>query len=284
MRPAFSHQRLSLTEEGNVLYALRRPWPTAGGVSALCYTPIEFLRRLSPLIPPPYAHLIRYFGLFAPNAKHRDCLPAAPVTWTGIRPEAFIRGKAQPTSADPPSTSAPSPPDGTPPAITPGTLVPRAGDDAPHISPTTKASIARPAAIDTEPRPFSPTRPVRPVRPLRQRLSWSELLRRVFAVDVLVCGRCLGPMTVLAALSDPPVLAKILTHLGLPSTSPALAPAQRWGQLDLFDELGDSGDDESIEPWGDAPHEVRPGPSRDPPIDEMDMELDERNDAGEWGA
>ena len=37
MRPAFSHQRLSLTEQGKVLYSLRRPWPTAGGVSALCF-------------------------------------------------------------------------------------------------------------------------------------------------------------------------------------------------------------------------------------------------------
>ena len=102
-------------------------------------------------------------------------------------------------------------------------------------------------------------------------------------MDVLVCPRCLGPMTVLAALSDPPVLAKILTHLGLPSTSPALAPAQRRGQLDLFDELGDSEADESIEPWREPPHEIWPGPSRDPAADEMDLELGERNDTGQWG-
>jgi len=209
---------------------------------------------------------IRYFGLFAPRAKHRDCLPAAPVTWTGIRPEAFIRGKSQPTSAGPPSPCAPSLPEVPPPALTPGPSGPRAGDDAPHISKTTMVSRARLAAIDTEPRHFSPTRPV---RPLRQRLSWSELLRRVFAVDVLVCPRCLGHMTVLVALSDPPVLAKILTHLGLPSTSPSLAPAKRWGQLDLFDELEDSGADESTEPWGDPSHKVRPGTSRDPPPDEL---------------
>jgi hypothetical protein len=53
---------------------------------------VDFLRRLSPLIPPPFAHTIRYFGLFAPNAKNRDLLPAAPVTWTGVRPQAWIRG------------------------------------------------------------------------------------------------------------------------------------------------------------------------------------------------
>ena len=106
----------------------------------------------------------------------------------------------------------------------------------------------------------------------RQRLPWAELLRRVFAVDVLVCPRCLGPMTVLAALSDPPVLAKILTHLGLPSTSPALAPAQRRGQLDFFDELSEGDADGATGPWEtmDTPHQnMRAGPSRDPPLDAL---------------
>ena len=77
-------------------------------------------------------------------------------------------------------------------------------------------------------------------------------------------------MTVLAALSDPPVLAKILTHLGLPSTSPALAPAQRRGQLDFFDELSEGDADGATEPWEtmDTPHQnMRAGPSRDPPLD-----------------
>ena len=33
-------------------------------------------------------------------------------------------------------------------------------------------------------------------------------------------------MTVLALISDPPIVARILTHLGLPSTSPAIAQAR----------------------------------------------------------
>jgi hypothetical protein len=286
MRPAFSHQRLSLTEGGQVLYTLRKPWPTAGGVSALCFEPVEFLRRLSPLIPPPYAHLIRYFGLFAPNAKGRDRLPAAPVTWTGIRPEAFIRGKGRPTSADPPSTSAPSPSDVIPPALTPAPSGPQAYDDSLRISATTMDSSAGPTAMDPGPRHC----PVQPVRSRRQLLSWSELLRRVFAVDVLVCPRCLGPMTVLCCLTFPPVLAKILTHLGLPNASPALAPARRWGQLDLFDELSDSAADGAKEPWVtlDTPHQnMRARPSRDPPTDKLgdgDGSQDEPDSTGAWGA
>jgi hypothetical protein len=71
MRPAFSHKRISLTDDGKVLYKLRKPWPKANGVSVLSFEPVELLRRLAPLIPPPYANLVRHFGLFAPNAKDR---------------------------------------------------------------------------------------------------------------------------------------------------------------------------------------------------------------------
>ena len=41
----------------------------------------------------------------------------------------------------------------------------------------------------------------------------------------------LGPMTVIAYLTDPALLGKILTHLGLPASPPPLAPAAasaRW--------------------------------------------------------
>ena len=37
-----------------VLVGLRRPWPTTGGVSVLSFEPAAFLRRLAPLIPPPW--------------------------------------------------------------------------------------------------------------------------------------------------------------------------------------------------------------------------------------
>lgn len=67
-------------------------------------------------------------------------------------------------------------------------------------------------------------------------MKWNELLRRVFAIDVLVCSRCGGPMTVLAFLTDPEVVEKILLHLGLPTEPKPLAPARPLGQMNLFDE------------------------------------------------
>ena len=80
MRPAFSQERLSLEPDGRVRLDLKRPWPNADGATSLIFEPVEFLRRLAALIPPPFAHLIRYHGLFAPRARDRDLLPAAPVT------------------------------------------------------------------------------------------------------------------------------------------------------------------------------------------------------------
>jgi hypothetical protein len=58
------------------------------------------------------------------------------------------------------------------------------------------------------------------------RLPWAELYRRVFRDDLLVCPRCAGPVRVLAAITDPAVVAAILTHLDLPTEPPPVAPAR----------------------------------------------------------
>jgi hypothetical protein len=41
-------------------------------------------------------------------------------------------------------------------------------------------------------------------------------MRRTFAADVLACFQCGGRMVLVATLEDPVVIARILTHLGLP--------------------------------------------------------------------
>ncbi len=64
----------------------------------------------------------------------------------------------------------------------------------------------------------------------RARMSWAQLLKHVFAIDITTCPQCGGPLTILAAIEDPPVIAKILTHLGLPTRAPPRAPAH----LDAF--------------------------------------------------
>jgi hypothetical protein len=58
------------------------------------------------------------------------------------------------------------------------------------------------------------------------RISWARLLKRVFAIDIEQCPHCGGPLTIIAAIEHPPVIAKILTHLGLSARAPPRAPAR----------------------------------------------------------
>ena len=78
--------------------------------------------------------------------------------------------------------------------------------------------------------PLSPSPSPAATNPHRHsRVPWSHLLRPVFGIDVLQCPRCPGRMTVLAFLTDPAPVAAILTHLGLPTTAPPIAPARSRG-------------------------------------------------------
>ena len=54
--------------------------------------------------------------------------------------------------------------------------------------------------------------------------SWSELMKRIFAVDVLECTRCGGRMRILCAIHPSEAIRRILDCLGLPSRPPPVAP------------------------------------------------------------
>jgi hypothetical protein len=77
--------------------------------------------------------------------------------------------------------------------------------------------------------------------------SWAELMRRAFDADVLACPMCGGRMILLATITDPAVIRRMLTHLGLSldpatrgrnvarrsnasleATTPPVRPAPRW--------------------------------------------------------
>jgi hypothetical protein len=70
-------------------------------------------------------------------------------------------------------------------------------------------------------------------RRARRRYLWAELMQRVFAKDVLVCGDCGGPRRVLTFLIDPFVVRRILRHLGLPEDPPRIQPARPPPQQEL---------------------------------------------------
>ena len=45
------------------------------------------------------------------------------------------------------------------------------------------------------------------------RSAWARLLAKVYEVDALHCSRCGSPMKVLAVITNPPEVRRILLHL-----------------------------------------------------------------------
>jgi hypothetical protein len=90
------------------------------------------------------------------------------------------------------------------------------------IPPARTAAVSRAA-----PSPCPPSGPVLvPHSPYPSRYSWSELMRRVFGIDVLSCEHCGGRRRLIALITDSLVARRILRHLGLPSEAPPLAAAR----------------------------------------------------------
>ena len=68
-RPPVASERLSVDEQGNILYEFKKPWND--GSTHAKFTPEELIGRLIALVPPPRTHLIRFFGVLAPHSKIR---------------------------------------------------------------------------------------------------------------------------------------------------------------------------------------------------------------------
>jgi Putative transposase/Transposase zinc-binding domain len=58
-----------------------------------------------------------------------------------------------------------------------------------------------------------------------RRWPWARLLRRVFAIEILVCPRCGGPRRILGAVTEPHAVRRLLAALGLAPEPPPGRPA-----------------------------------------------------------
>jgi bacterioferritin-associated ferredoxin len=56
-------------------------------------------------------------------------------------------------------------------------------------------------------------------------IRWSELLRRVFGIEV-VCGKCQNPLRLIALIKTEETAKKILAAMHLPTEVPQLHPAR----------------------------------------------------------
>jgi hypothetical protein len=189
----------------------------------------ELLRRarLAALIPPKRIHTVRYHGVFSPASL--------------LRPHILPRFEPpKPAACDPPLC----PTDSAPPhaaAIALAALVaagvstnltsPVTSEDDTSEPSTSTVEHVVPLSLIGTPLDESELIPIR-----SRRLDWATLLRRVYRLDVLKCPRCEGRLEVIAAISDPDVVRRILDHLGLPVTPPQCKPARGPPEdLPLFD-------------------------------------------------
>jgi len=57
-------------------------------------------------------------------------------------------------------------------------------------------------------------------------MNWARLLKRVFDIDLEHCPQCGGEFRIVVAIEEPEVVARILTHRGLPARAPPRSPAR----------------------------------------------------------
>ncbi|MEZ4386188.1 MAG: hypothetical protein R3D98_01165 [Candidatus Krumholzibacteriia bacterium] len=90
-----------------------------------------------------------------------------------------------------------------------------------------KTGLDEPEAGDDGPRPLSSDEGERRSLPGKiAARSWTLLLARIFEYLPLVCPRCGEPMRLIAFILDPPVVERILGHIGEPVEAPAVLPAR----------------------------------------------------------
>jgi len=97
-----------------------------------------------------------------------------------------------------------------------------------HTGAANETSTNRPGpeALEKPIRDVEPEMPPStPAKPHPRNDTWSELMKRVFRVDVLQCEICGGAMKILATIHPPDTTQRILECLRLPARPPPLAPA-----------------------------------------------------------
>src|SRR6058998_619748 len=105
------------------------------------------------------------------------------------------------------------------PAVVPNTATTEPPLDSPDISTTTAASSDLGPATGNETQ-----KPPDVAERHRRNYTWSELMKRVFAADVLACPHCGGRLRILSTIYPPEITRKVLDHLGIPSRPPPVAP------------------------------------------------------------
>lgn len=160
LRPPLAQDRLELRPDGRIVLHLKRTW--RDGTAGMVFEPLDFLSKLTALVPRPRANVLRFHGVYASHARLRE--KVVPEREEVLAKRACGCGPDDPTSRS-------------------------------------------------------------------HRLSWAELLARVFAIDVLACPRCGSRMSQIAWIVDRAVIRKILNSVGLATDSPEPHPPRSFEEV-----------------------------------------------------
>jgi hypothetical protein len=166
----------------------------------------ELVEKLAALVPPPRFHLVRYHGVLGPCASERDRIvpvgEGARQAQSAPRPE--LDATRDHVQSDPACAATPATPDSA--------SIEMLG------SMRERELLATPPPIAVA----SVSAPARPDASRARRLAWAELMTRVFAIDVLECPRCRGPMRLAVEPRVPRRQCRIAPQRRRPLLSPAV--------------------------------------------------------------
>lgn len=204
-RPPVATERLSRRADGTLLYRLKHRW--RDGTTHVVFTPQELLEKLAALVPPPRFYMARYHGILGPCASERDrVVPGASCVQEPTRPTqgnaALDTFSQRPINTEVRGHGNES-------------------DESADRSDRLRYQGTETASAPSHPEKLLPAPDRTALR--RRRLDWADLLRRVFAIDVLECPRCGGRMRLIAAIHPPEATRAILDCLALPSRAPPAA-------------------------------------------------------------
>jgi len=166
-----------------VRYQLKTPWKN--GTTHVEFEPVEFIAKLAALVPPPRAHLTRFHGVFAPNAKLRAQLTPSR---RGKRPPSNVADDKPPEPADNRS------PNEKRRSMTPDQVGAGSGRNA------SSACYSGHPALRPPP-PFGPAFRLFQIAP-------GDLVN----IDVSTCVHCGGTLRIVAGIEEPTATRAILAH------------------------------------------------------------------------
>ncbi|MFH0980278.1 MAG: transposase [Planctomycetota bacterium] len=201
-RPAFALKRLEQINDETLVYHLAKPDPE--GRREIVLSPLDFLARLAEFVPHPRKHSLGYAGILAPHARWRASVVAS------AGPDEALLSRLQDAGT-------------------------RMGLRGEKDMPAAGAWI------------FDPHGPPRRAPPEEDPVSkqwkrimthcWAMLLSRIYENFPLQCTRCSNPMRIIAFITRPAIIERILTHIGESPTPPQVLPARAPPQQDLvFDQ------------------------------------------------